>query len=71
MTTAPAPRLHHIADPSVEKRLIVGSLALECNSDIAESARSLLKVPDTITDCARFTAGFRRLFFGEESAVES
>jgi hypothetical protein len=71
MTATPAPRLHHIAEPFLEKRLIVGSLALECNPDIAESARNLLEVPDTITDCARFTADFRRLFFGEESATES
>lgn len=69
MTTTPAPGLHHIAEPYLEKQLIVGSLALECNPDIAESARRLLEVSDAVTDCARITTDFRRLFFGEESAT--
>ena len=65
--TTPAFAPWSLGDPTTEKRLIVGSLALECNPDLAECARTLLAVPDTITDCARFTAEFRRLFYGDEN----
>lgn len=49
-------------DAYLEKRFIVGTLALDSNLDIAACARVLLKIEDSISDCAKLTADCRALF---------
>lgn len=59
-----------VEDAYLEKRVIVGSLALEVNADLAETARQLLEVSDSTTECMRLTTGMRRLFFGPDADAE-
>jgi hypothetical protein len=59
-----------VDDAYLEKRLIVGSLALAVHADLAEIARQLLAVPDSADDCLRLTAGLRRLVFGPAPDAE-
>jgi hypothetical protein len=65
MTTA-NPRLD---DKSLERRVIIGSLALDSSLDLAAQARVLLDVPDSVSDCAHLTTGLRQLFFGPATAI--
>lgn len=51
----------YIEDKPLERRFIVGTLALDSNLDLAAEARVLLEVEDSVSDCARLTADFRRL----------
>ncbi len=55
MTTA------RITDKPLERRFIVGALALDSNLDLAAEARVLLEVDDSVNDCAQLTADFRRM----------
>jgi hypothetical protein len=52
-----------IAGPSdmLERVVIVGTLALDSNEDIAKLAAQLLEVDAPAKECARFTAEFRRM----------
>jgi len=68
MTATPT---RFVEDSYLEKRVIVGSLALEVNADLAETARQLLEVPDSTTECMRLTTGMRRLFFGPIDDAEA
>lgn len=49
----------------LERRFIVGTLALDSNHDIAEKARVILGLDESVNDCAKFTADFRRLIGSE------
>lgn len=51
----------HIEGKPLERRFIVGTLALDSNLDLAAKARVLLEVEDSVSDCAKLTADFRRL----------
>lgn len=51
----------HIDDKPLERRFIVGTLALDSNLDLAAEARVLLEVDDSVSDCAQLTADFRRM----------
>ncbi len=51
-----------IEDKHLEKRFIIGALALDSNLDLAAEARVLLDVNDSISDCAKLTKDFRALF---------
>jgi hypothetical protein len=68
MTFAPT---RFVEDAYLEKRVIVGSLALEVNADLAETARQLLEVPDSTAECLRLTTGLRQLFFGPADDAEA
>jgi hypothetical protein len=50
-----------IEDKYLEKRFIVGTLALDSNLDLAAEARVLLDVSESISDCAKLTNDFRAL----------
>jgi len=50
-----------IEDKPLERRFIIGALALDSNLDLAAEARVLLAVEDSVSDCAKLTADFRRL----------
>jgi hypothetical protein len=50
-----------IDDKSLERRFIVGTLALDSNLTLAAEARVLLDIEESVSDCAQFTADFRRL----------
>ena len=51
----------HIEDKSLERRFIIGTLALASDLELAAEARVLLDVADSVSDCAQFTADFRRM----------
>lgn len=51
----------HIEHKPLERRFIVGTLALDSNLDLAAEARVLLEVEDSVSDCAKLTADFRRM----------
>lgn len=51
----------HIEDRPLERRFIIGALALDSNLDLAAEARVLLDVEDSVSDCAKLTADFRRM----------
>lgn len=51
----------HVDDKPLERRFIVGTLALDSNLDLAAEARVLLDVEDSVSDCAKLTADFRRM----------
>jgi hypothetical protein len=51
-----------IEDKHLEKRFIIGTLALDSNLDLAAEARVLLDVNDSVSDCAKLTKDFRALF---------
>ena len=51
----------HIEDKPLERRFIIGTLALDSNLDLAAEARVLLAVEDSVSDCAKLTADFRRM----------
>lgn len=48
-------------EKALERRFIVGTLALDSNLDLAAEARVLLAVEDSVSDCAKLTADFRRM----------
>ena len=50
-----------IDDKSLERRFIVGTLALDSNLTLAAEARVLLDIEDSVRSCAQLTADFRRL----------
>ncbi len=50
-----------IEDKPLERRFIIGALALDSNLDLAAEARVLLAVEDSVSDCAKLTADFRRM----------
>jgi hypothetical protein len=51
-----------IEDKHLEKRFIIGTLALDSNLDLAAEARVLLDVSESVSDCAKLTKDFRALF---------
>lgn len=51
----------HIEDKPLERRFIIGTLALDSNLELAAEARVLLDVADSVSDCAKLTADFRRM----------
>jgi hypothetical protein len=51
----------HLDGKFLERRIIVGTLALDSNLDLAAEARVLLEVEDSVSNCAKFTADFRRM----------
>lgn len=53
-------------DKYLEKRVIVGTLAIDSNLGLAAEARVLLDVPESVSDCAKLTQDFRALF-GEDT----
>lgn len=63
----------HIPGYMLERRFIVGTLALDSNPDIAEKARQVLGLDESVTDCAKFTAEFRQLLgnFSDQSPESS
>lgn len=50
-----------IEDKYLEKRFIIGTLALDSNIDLAAEARVLLDVSESVCDCAKLTNDFRVL----------
>jgi hypothetical protein len=56
-----------IEDKHLEKRFIVGTLALDSNLDLAAEARVLLDVTESVSDCAKLTKDFRTLFRERDS----
>ena len=50
-----------INEKALERRVIVGTLALDSNLELAAEARVLLDVEDSVSDCAQLTADFRRM----------
>ena len=56
----------YIEDKPLERRFIVGTLALDSNLDLAAEARVLLEVEDSVSDCAKLTADFRALFHSDD-----
>lgn len=55
-------------DSALERRFIIGTLALERHLELAAEARVLLGVEDSISDCARLTADMRALVAPLESS---
>lgn len=51
----------HLDGKLLERRIIVGTLALDSNLDLAAEARVLLEVEDSVSNCAKLTADFRRM----------
>jgi hypothetical protein len=56
-----------IEDKYLEKRFIVGTLAIDSNLDLAAEARVMLDVSESVSDCAKLTKDFRALFGERES----
>jgi len=59
-----------IEDKHLEKRFIIGTLALDSNLDLAAEARVLLDVNDSVSDCAKLTKDFRALFHDDKSTED-
>lgn len=53
--------INSLHEKALERRFIVGTLALDSNLDLAAEARVLLEVDDSVSDCAQLTADFRRM----------
>lgn len=51
----------HPDNDYLERRVIVGTLAIDSNPDIAAEARRLLGIEDSVVDCINLTAGLRQL----------
>lgn len=51
----------HITDTYIEDRLAIGTLYLEGYIPIAKHLKTRLAIPESLVECAKFTADFRRM----------